>query len=183
MYLTPTKWTNEEYRRMIVAGILDNRRVELLKGEIIEMSPEGEPHAYFSSEAGIYLIKLLGDGTTIRLDKPITLPNNSEPEPDIAIVQNLGREYLEHHPYPENIYWLIEYSDSSLDKDLEIKSKIYAEVDIPEYWVVNLKTRNLIVFREPQNGEYTSISTITAGIIYPLAFPDIAISINAIISK
>lgn len=133
------KWSIDEYHRIIAAGILDNRHVELLKGEIVEMSPEGEPHAYFSSEAGEYLIRLLGDRAMVRLAKPITLPNASEPEPDIAIVQRLGREYLEHHPYPENILWLIEYSDSSLDKDLETKTKIYAEVKIPEYWVVNLK--------------------------------------------
>jgi len=168
---------------MIAAGILDARRVELLKGEIVEMSPEGEPHAYFSSEAGEYLIRLLGDRATIRLSKPITLALDSEPEPDIAIVQRLGREYLEHHPYPQNIFWLIEYSDSSLDKDLEIKSKVYAEAKIPEYWVVNLKNRQLVVFREPQNGEYASKSTLTGGTIYPLAFPDVAISVNSIVSS
>jgi Uma2 family endonuclease len=89
----------------------------------------------------------------VRLAKPITLPNTSEPESDIAIVQRLGREYLEHHPYPDNIFWLIEYSESSLEKDLEIKRKIYAQVGIPEYWVVNLKRRQLIVFRDPQDGE------------------------------
>jgi len=180
MTLTPTKWTLDDYHHMIAAGILDDRRVELLKGEIVEMSPEGEPHAYFSSEAGEYLIKLLGDRAMIRLDKPITLPNDSEPEPDIAIVQRLGREYLEHHPYPENIFWLIEYSNSSLDRDLEIKSKIYAEVNIPEYWVVNLKKRQLIVFREPQDGEYSSKSTLKDGTIYQVAFLDLAVSVDAI---
>ncbi len=61
MTLTTAKWTIDEYHRMIAAGILDDRRVKLLKGEIVEISPEGEPHAYFSSEAGEYLIKLLGD--------------------------------------------------------------------------------------------------------------------------
>ncbi len=139
--ITLAEWTIEEYHRMIVAGILDHRHVELLKGEIVEMSPEGEPHAYFSSEAGEYLTRLLGDSpletlrdrAMIRSSKPITLPNNSEPEPDLAIVQRLGREYLEHHPYPENIFWLIEYSNSSLDKDLQIKNQVYAEVNIPEY--------------------------------------------------
>lgn len=167
---------------MIAAGILNDRRVELLKGEIVEMSPEGEPHAYFSSEAGEYLTRLLGEQAMIRPSKPITLPNNSEPEPDIAIVQRLGREYLEHHPYPENIFWLIEYSDSSLDKDLEIKSKVYAEAEISEYWVVNLKRRQLVVFRDPQDGEYASKSTFTRGMIYSLAFPDVAISVDSIIS-
>jgi Uma2 family endonuclease len=181
--ITLAEWTIEEYHRMIAAGILDHRRVELLNGEIVEMSPEGEPHAYFSSEAGEYLTRLLGNRAMIRSSKPITLPNNSEPEPDLAIVQRLGREYLEHHPYPENIFWLIEYSNSSLDKDLQIKNKVYAEVKIPEYWVVNLKKRQLIVFRDPQDGEYTSKSTLLGGMtINPLAFPDVTISIDSIVS-
>lgn len=182
MTVTIAKWTIHEYHRMIAAGILDDRRVELLKGEIVEMSPEGEPHAYFSSEAGEYLIRLLGDRAMIRISKPITLANDSEPEPDIAIVQRLGREYLQHHPYPENVFWLIEYSDSSLDKDLETKSKVYAQAKILEYWVVNLKKRQLVVFRDLQDGEYVSKSTLNGGVIYPLAFPDVAVSVDAIVS-
>ncbi|BAY20886.1 hypothetical protein NIES2100_06300 [Calothrix sp. NIES-2100] len=182
MVVTTAKWTIDEYHRMIAAGILDDRRVELLRGEIVEMSPEGEPHAYFSTEAGEYLTRLLGERATIRPAKPITLPNNSEPEPDIAIVQRLGREYLNHHPYPENIFWLIEYSDSSLEKDLEIKTKIYAEAQIPEYWVVNLRKRQLVVFRDPHDGEYASKSTLTGGTIYPIAFPDIAVAVDLIVN-
>jgi Uma2 family endonuclease len=182
MTVTLAKWSINEYHRMIAAGILQSRRVELLKGEIVEMAPEGEPHAYFSSEAGDYLARLLGDRAMIRSSKPITLPNDSEPEPDLAIVQRLGREYLTHHPYPENIFWLIEYSDSSLEKDLNTKARVYAEVGISEYWVVNLKQRHLIVFRSPQQGEYISMSTYTEGAIAPLAFPDISIPINWIIT-
>lgn len=183
MTVTLVKWTVDEYHRIIAAGILDERRVELLKGEIVEMPPEGAPHAYFSSEAGEYLTRLLGDQAMIRHSKPITLPNNSEPEPDIAIVQRLGREYLQHHPYPNNIFLLIEYSDSSLDKDLDIKTKVYAEVGILEYWVVNLRRRQLIVFRDSQDGKYVSKSTFTGGTIYPLAFPDVAVSVDAIVSR
>ncbi|MBD1931987.1 MULTISPECIES: Uma2 family endonuclease [Cyanophyceae] len=188
---TLAKWSVDDYHRMIEAGILRDRRVELLKGEIVEMSPEGEPHAYFSSEAGEYLTRLLSDKpfghgfayrAMIRQSKPITLPNDSEPEPDIAIVQRLGREYLEHHPYPENIFWLIEYSDSTLDKDLQTKSKVYAEVKIPEYWVVNLKRRQLVIFRDPQDGEYASKFTLSGGTIYPLAFPEVAILIDSLVS-
>jgi Uma2 family endonuclease len=182
MTVSTAKWTIDEYHRMIAAGILDDRHIELLKGEIVEMPPEGEPHAYFSSEAGEYLIQLLGNRATVRPSKPITLPNNSEPEPDIAIVQRLGREYLEHHPYPENIFWLIEYSDSSLDKDLQIKTKVYAEVEIAEYWVVNLRKRQIVVFRDPQDGEYASKNTLSGGTIYPQAFPDLAISVSFIVS-
>jgi len=70
MTVTVIKWTIDEYHRMIAAGILGDRCVELLKGEIVEMSPEGEPHAYFSSEAGEYLIYLLGNRAKVRQAKP-----------------------------------------------------------------------------------------------------------------
>ncbi|MBE9009342.1 Uma2 family endonuclease [Pseudanabaenaceae cyanobacterium LEGE 13415] len=182
MSVSIAKWTLNEYHQMIEAGILDDRRVELLRGEIVEMPPEGEPHAYGTTETRDYLIVVLGTRAKVREAKPITLPNNSEPEPDIAIVEPLGREYLSHHPYPENIFWLIEYSNSSLSKDLEIKRKIYAEVGIPEYWVVNLRKPELIVFREPQNGDYQSEVTLTRGTIAPLAFPEIEISIDRILN-
>ncbi|MGB3298881.1 MAG: Uma2 family endonuclease [Phormidesmis sp.] len=181
MSVAIAKWTLEEYHQLIDNGMLKNKQVELLKGEIVEMPPEGEPHAYYSDESGERLASILGKRAKVRQAKPITLPNQSEPEPDIAVVQRLGREYLSHHPYPENIFWLIEYSSSSLSKDLEIKTKIYAEVDIPEYWVVNLKTRTLIVFREPRLGQYTSCQEYTSGNITPLAFPDISIKVSAII--
>lgn len=183
MSVTTAKWTLDDYHRMIDAGILDDRRVELLKGEIVEMSPSGSPHAYSRNEAGEYLLKLLGDRAKVRQDSPITLPNDSEPEPDIAIVQALGREYRVHHPYPENIFWLIEYSDSSLDKDLETKSKVYAEAGIPEYWVVNLRKLQLVVFRVPQDGEYTSKTTLTGGTIQPLAFPDVSVLVEQIVNR
>ncbi|MBD2299280.1 MULTISPECIES: Uma2 family endonuclease [Nostocales] len=183
MSVIVAKWTIDEYHRMIEAGILSDRQVELLQGEIIEISPESEPHAYSSDEAGEYLAKLLGERASIREAKPITLPNNSEPEPDIAIVQRLGRQYKHHHPYPENIFWLIEYANSSLEKDLEIKTKIYALAGILEYWVVNLKKQSLIIFREILNGEYTSKQTLTAGIIQPLAFPDVDVAVEKIINN
>ncbi|MEC4814729.1 MAG: Uma2 family endonuclease [Scytonema sp. PMC 1069.18] len=182
MTFITAKWNIHEYHQMIEAGILRDRQVELLRGEIVEISPEGEPHAYCSHEAVEYLANLLGQSATIRQAKPITLPNDSEPEPDIAIVQRLGREYREHHPYPENIFWLIEYANTSLEKDLEIKSKVYAEVGISEYWVVNLRKLHLVVFREPLDGEYATKLTFTAGIINPVTFPDISVSIEKIIN-
>jgi Uma2 family endonuclease len=188
MSVAIAKWTLEEYHRMIDTGLLDDRRVELIKGEIVEMAPEGKPHAYFSSESGDYLSELLGKRAKVRQAKPITLPNQSEPEPDLAIVQRLGAEYLSHHPYPENIFWLIEYSDASLKKDLNLKAQVYAEVNIAEYWVVDLQARSLIVFRAPQAGQsqagqYSSCVTYTQGQITPLAFPDISISVGAIINR
>lgn len=183
MTLIAAKWTIDEYHRMIAAGILSDRKVELLQGEIVEMPPEGEAHAYCSDEAGEYLAKLLSARAKIRQAKPITLPNNSEPEPDIAIVQPLGREYREHHPYPENIFWLIEYANSSLEKDKTKKSKIYAEAGIIEYWVVNLKKSHLVVFKELLDGEYATKFILTTGEIQPLAFPNLSIAVAQIINN
>jgi Uma2 family endonuclease len=183
MTISLALWTLEDYHRIVETGLLDDRPVELLNGEIVEMAPEGESHAYFSTEAGEYLTRLLGDRALVRPAKPITLPNDSEPEPDIAIVQRLGREYLSHHPYPENIFWLIEYANSSLEKDSTLKYRIYAKAGIPEYWLVNLKRGELIVFRDPRDGEYASKITLTEGEITPLAFADVKIAVAALISE
>ncbi|MBE9099513.1 Uma2 family endonuclease [Vacuolonema iberomarrocanum] len=176
--LTTAKWTIEDYHRIIDSGILEGRAVELINGDILEMSPEGEPHAYSSDEAGEYLMYLLGDRAKVRQAKPITLPqSNSEPEPDIALVQRLGRDYRQHHPYPENIFWLIEYSDSSLTKDLNVKTQVYAAAGIPEYWVVDLTKMALVVWRSPSATGYKSQEKQSSGTINPLAFPDIGIEV------
>jgi Uma2 family endonuclease len=182
MILTTAKFTLDDYHRMIDAGILDDRAVELLNGEIIEMAPEGESHAYSNTEARDYLIALLGERAKIRDAKPISLPSSSsEPEPDLAIVHPLGRVYREHHPYPDDIFWLIEFSDSSLKKDLDPKAKLYAAAGILEYWVVNLKAQQVVVFRNPVNDSYQSEQVFTQGNIFPLAFPDIAVSVQRLL--
>jgi Uma2 family endonuclease len=183
MVVSTAKWTLAEYRRMVETGLLDDRQVELIQGEIVEMAPEGEPHAYFSSELGATLTRLLGDRALVRPAKPISLPDfDSQPEPDLAIVQPLGREYLDHHPYPENIFWVVEYADTSLDKDATVKYHLYAAAGIAEYWLVNLRTRELIVHRDPRGDEYGAKMTLTQGAIAALAFPEIEIDVAAIVS-
>lgn len=176
------KWTVERYHQAIEAGLFDDQPVELLQGDIVVMAPEREPHAYYNTEVGDYLRGLLGSRVKIRDAKPITLPNASEPAPDIAIVKPLGRIYLDHHPYPEDIFWLIEFSQTTLDKDLGIKKEIYAEAGISEYWVVNLRQNQLIVFRDLIQGCYTTERVLTVGTISPLAFTDIQIEISRLVS-
>ncbi|MGV0026628.1 Uma2 family endonuclease [Phormidesmis priestleyi] len=176
------KWTIDRYHQAVEAGIFDDQPVELLNGEIVEMSPEGVPYSSSSDEAAEYLRKQLRDRAKIREAKPITLPSQSEPEPDIAIVRLPVETYRSHHPYPEGIFWLLEYSDSSLTKDLEIKSKIYAAANILEYWVVNLRKMELVVFRDPVEGEYRSQATFASGTIVPLAFSDIQIDVRQLLS-
>jgi len=175
--LIPAKVTLAQYHRMVDAGIWDDRQVELLNGVVVEMSPEGVPHASKRTKAQNYLIKLLEERAILRVGAPITLPNGSEPEPDLAIVQPWENEYDIHHPYPENVFWVIEYSQTSLDKDLGVKADIYAAEGIVEYWVINLKKNTLIVFRNPVDGKYQSRQEVSAGSIHPLAFPDVTIDV------
>ncbi|MCU0569208.1 MAG: Uma2 family endonuclease [Oculatellaceae cyanobacterium Prado106] len=183
MTISAYQWTLDRYHQAIEAGIFEDQAVELLKGELVLMSPEGTPHAYYSDRAARHLRRLLESVNLayVRETKPITLPNASEPEPDIAIVQPLDQEYLTHHPYPENIFWVIEYAQSSLLKDLEIKSKIYAEANLIEYWVINLRDQQLIVFRNPVDGKYQSKVTLTSGVITPLTFPSLSVEVRQII--
>jgi Uma2 family endonuclease len=175
--LIPAKITLEQYHRMVDVGIWDTCHVELLNGVVVEMSPEGTPHASKRTTTHEYLAQVLGDRAQIRIGAPITLPNGSEPEPDIAIVQRVEDNYLSHHPDPENIFWVMEYSDSSLEKDLGVKAEIYATAGIPEYWVINLKGNILILFRDPVNGKYQFQQESTAGVMRPLSFPDVAIDV------
>lgn len=183
MTITPCRWTIDDYHQMIAAGILADRRVELLDGVIVEMSPEGTPHSYFSDRLANDLRTALVGRAQVREAKPITLLDASEPEPDIAIVEPLDDVYLDHHPYPENVFLLIEYADSSLTKDLEIKSKIYARAGIADYWVVDLKNQRLIVFRSPDLGEYQQRNTLTSGTISPLMFSNIALQVARLMKR
>lgn len=183
MTVNTYKWTVERYHQAIDAGLFDDQPVELLRGDIVVMPPEREIHAYFNSEVGDYLRTILGSRVKIREAHPITLPNDSEPVPDLAIVKPLGAIYLEHHPYPDDIFWLIEFSNTTLSKDLNEKKTAYGEAGIIEYWVVNLTDRIVSVFRHLENNCYTTDETLTTGVISPLAFPDIQIQVKRLINQ
>jgi len=182
MTVTTYKWTLDRYHQAIDAGLFDDQPIELLRGELVVMPPEREPHAYYNSEVGDYLRALLGSQAKIREAHPITLTNDSEPVPDLAIVRPLGAVYLEHHPFPSDVFWLIEFSKATLSYDLTIKRTIYAEAGIPEYWVVNLNDNELKVFRDLDNGNYTTEQTCKTGIISPCAFADIEISVQRLMN-
>jgi Uma2 family endonuclease len=183
MTLTTAKWTLHDYHQMVAAGILAGRQVELLRGDIVEMAPEGPEHAYLADDTSKYLTKLLGDRAHVRDSKPITLAPNSEPEPDIAVVRPLGMVYRQHHPYPDDLFWLIEFANTSLAKDLHPKRTLYAAAGILEYWVVNLKARQVTVLREPSDGDYRSETTIRDGAIAPLAFPEVEVAIARLLGE
>lgn len=179
---TPVKWSVEDYHKMIEAGLLSDRAVELIAGDIIKVSPEGPIHTSFNHIGVTYLRSILGTQAIVREAHPITL-NNSEPEPDIAVVRSPYTLYLTHHPYPEDIYWLIEIADSTLEKDLGIKKTIYAQAKIQEYWVIDLTSKMLNVFQTPKAKDYQIKQSHQFGEISPLAFPNLKISVDILLGK
>ncbi|MFE1747272.1 Uma2 family endonuclease [Coleofasciculus sp. H7-2] len=174
---TLAKWSVDDYHRMIAAGILRDRRVELLAGEIVEMSPETPIHYNTAKRGAKYLEELLQGKADVRFNGPITLPD-SEPEPDIAIVRLPESAYSDRHPEPDDIFWVIEVAKTSLKKDLDLKTSIYASAEIQEYWILDVSAKRVIVFREPQNGRYLTQQVLREGAIAPLAFPDVQVSVE-----
>ncbi|MEM8830124.1 MAG: Uma2 family endonuclease [Cyanobacteria bacterium P01_G01_bin.19] len=174
------KWSVAEWHELVNSGVLEGKPVELLEGNIVEMSPEGIEHSYTNQSVSDYLRNLLQGKAHIRDAHPITL-DNSEPEPDIAIVRLPTTIYRQHHPFPQNIYLLIEVSNRTLKKDLEEKVITYARNGIPEYWVIDLKNKQLIVHTQLQNGIYSQIAKYQSGTIALQAFPDINIDLNRLL--
>jgi len=180
MAVTKYKWSIEEWHELINAGLLEGKPVEFLEGEIIEMSPEGIEHSYTNDSVVKYLRSILTELADVRESHPITL-DNSEPEPDIAIVRLPETIYRNHHPYPQDIYCLVEISNRTLTKDLEQKIITYARNGIPEYWVIDLVNKKLIVHTQVQNNSYSQVTEHLTGTVSPGAFPHIAIALDKLL--
>jgi Uma2 family endonuclease len=177
-------WTVQEYHRMSDLGILDpNERTELVAGQIIIMTAKGTPHVMTLRLLANVLENALGDKSVfVSTQDPIRLDNFSEPEPDLAIVKGTILDYAEHHPAPDDIYLVIEVADSTLKQDCEVKDKLYARSSIGEYWVVDIKNRQVHIFRDPTATGYTSHLILTeTHSVSPLAFPDLILSIASIL--
>jgi Uma2 family endonuclease len=181
--MTVTKlrlWTVDEYHQMIETGILDeDDRVELLEGEIIEMSPQIPLHAATTHSASDYLRNLLAGRVAIRIQSPITLRPNSEPEPDIAIVSIDPGRYFDHHPTPDEIFLVVEVANTTLRKDRGQKVRVYAHANIPEYWILDVYERRVYVFRNPGNEGYQEEIILNESAIFSMvAFPEISVSVG-----
>lgn len=128
-----------EYHRLIELGFFQtNERIELIKGQIIQIAAKSAPHSVCNTLLFSELFTLLQGQATVRNQEPIILGNDSEPEPDIAIVRNRSDRYLNSHPSTTDILLVIEVSDSTLKYDRETKLSLYAESGVGNYWVFNL---------------------------------------------
>jgi Uma2 family endonuclease len=177
------RWTVDEYHRMVEAGILTSEdHVELLDGQIIEMVPQDPPHASRIDDGGDYLKAIFADRAKVRVQLPITLAPRSEPEPDFAIVRLQENRYRDRHPYPQDVLLLIEMADSTVKRDRDYKTPIYARAAIPEYWIVDLKKRQVTVFQHPQGEEYQAERVCAeTDSISPRLVPDVSVELRQLI--
>jgi len=148
--ITAKRFTIDEYCRLGELGFFaDDDRVELIQGEIIPMVAKGTSHSACNTRLYRQLFKLVGEQATIRGQEPIIIPNQSQPEPDLVIVQNRPDDYVQIHPLPSDVLLVIEVADSSLKYDQEIKLPIYAQAAITNYWIFNLVDNYLECYSDP----------------------------------
>jgi Uma2 family endonuclease len=159
------------------AGIFKpGERVELIEGEIIPMLPIGPFHSDAVDELVELFIIHSKKRWRVRGQHAIAIDGESLPQPDITLVKR--RRYGGRHPKPEDVYLVIEVSDSSLRFDRSRKLPLYAKAGIPEVWIVNLRTRTIEVHTDPTFNGYSDAKTLKAGqIASPAAFPDVKISV------
>jgi Uma2 family endonuclease len=172
---TVAHFSLEHYEYMVEVGAFSGqfeKRVELIRGEIVQMTPINIAHANCVTKITEWSFQAAPlDRIMIRVQNPIRIPaNNSEPEPYVVWVNR--KEYMQH-PEPGDILLLIEIADSSLDFDRNEKLEVYAEAAIAEYWIVNLIDEQIEVYRRPSGRTYQERQTYRGnGEIHPLAHPD-----------
>jgi Uma2 family endonuclease len=147
--VTVKRFTLSEYHRLGELGFFGaDERVELIRGEIILMPTKKTPHSVCNTLLWKQLFTLVGKRADVRVQEPIILPADSEPQPDVVIARNRADNYLSSHPEPADILLVIEISDSTLSYDQKKKLSIYAEDGISHYWIFNLVDNWLEVYSE-----------------------------------
>ena len=183
--LITRKFTVEEYEKMATEGIIkSDEKVELIRGEIIKMSPMGTRHASIVDRLIQLFYQKLGQKIILRVQNPIRLNNNSQPEPDLSLLIPRSDFYVAAYPCPQDIYLIIEVSDSTLDYDRYTKIPLYAEANIKEVWIINLKEECVEVYRYPLNGSYQDMQKYYRGeSIFIEFFPEIELTLTEILGN
>ena len=176
------RFTRKEYYRMAEVGILGARdRVELIKGEIIEMSPIGDRHAAFVDNLNRLLVRWLPDEVIVRVQGPVALAEDTEPQPDFTVLRRRAVPYKTREAWAEDALLVIEVADTSLAYDRSTKRRLYAEASIPEYWVVDCTAETIEVHRGPGLDGYRDVRLVSGGAtLSPQTFPDVALGTTEI---
>ncbi len=177
--------TVEEYDAMIESGVFDeNDQVELLNGAIVEKMPKGPKHSAATYRTAKIFFSVFAETAITRIQDPILLDDFSEPEPDIVLAELKADEYETSHPRPEEIYLILEVSDSTLIYDRNTKGDAYARAGICQYIVLNVQEKTLEDYREPGADGFQSKQTLRAGQEFNLvSFPEIKLNVSDFLSS
>ena len=183
--LTEHRFSVKEYYRMAETGIFPPAaRVELLHGKIIDMSPIGPFHGSLVKRLIRLFTLKAAERWIVSAQDPIHLDDHSEPQPDLALLKPSPDVYASGHARPEEVFLVVEVSDSTLDYDREEKIPAYGRAGISEVWIVNLNQATLEVYRDPHFTGYSSKTILRAGDqTAPQAFPDAVVNVAELLKR
>lgn len=162
---------------MAQLGFFHGERVELIRGTVVAMSPIGPPHSSVVDRLTRFLVKAIDPRALVRIQQPFLAHDESEPEPDVAVVPD--GTYADAHP--GRAFLIIEVAESSLEYDRDEKGPLYAASDVDEYWIVDVSTRAVEVYSDPANGRYRKLQTVDKdGSVTVTAFPDVTITVASL---
>jgi len=168
---------------MAETGVLKpDARVELLDGQIIDMSPIGPFHGGVTKKLNQFFNSVCRNRWIMAVQDPVHLDDHSEPQPDLMLLKPSADFYRKRHPRPDDVFLLIEVSDTSLATDRDDKLPAYARAGIKEVWIVNLIDRTIEVYREPNFTGYSKKSVLRPGDkASPMAFPDVTVDVGELL--
>jgi Uma2 family endonuclease len=183
LQLVRRRFTVDEYYQMAEAGILhEDDRVELIEGEIVEMTPIGPGHASSVDDLAALLVLRIGNAAIVKIQNPVHLDDYNEPQPDIMLVRPRRDRYRRSHPQPADVLLVVEVGATSAAFDRRVKLPLYARFGIPEVWLVDLARATVRAYRDPTPTGYRTARTYRRGErLAPLAFPDLQLAVADIV--
>jgi len=177
------RFSRADYHQMAKAGILKpGARVELIDGEIIEMSPIGRRHKASVDRLNRLFTPIVGDAAIVRIQSSIVLGEHGEPEPDLVLLRFRPDFYAESDETVEDILLVVEVADSSELYDRRTKGPLYARHRIPDYWLADLNGDRVTVYRDPTPDGYATSRVYRRGeSVSPLAFPELTVAVEDVL--
>jgi hypothetical protein len=177
------RFTVEEYHRMGRSGILgEDDRVELVEGEIVQMSPIGKRHAACVNRLNHLFVQALESRVVVGVQNPVRLDPRTEVQPDLSILAPRADFYASALPGPGDVLWLVEVADASREYDRDVKLPLYACSGIREVWLVDLTSARIERHRSPAGERYHDVDTFGPGAsLSPAAFPDLAVPVDDVL--
>lgn len=176
-------FTVDEYYRMAQVRILrEDDRVELIEGEIVQMTPIGSNHAATVRLLNVFFVRKLSESVIVSTQSPIHIDDFSEPEPDIALLKPRADHYRNSHPTPTDIFLVVEVSDTSQRYDRLTKIPLYGRNGVPEAWLIDLEQKVVEIYTHPCEEGYRDVKTVTPDeTLSPQAFPELCLLVGNIL--